>query len=145
MGLLSRYPLGDFSPHGVRELPFSLMLHPAKEGRVVVPRGFQNVVSVDELLEEFVAPRLIVTENGSSEEKSIRGSILSRKPTISLGVVKNEVSGFPIVTYDGEVKNSGVLLGGLLTSSGVDDVSHDVQFLSVSLFPLGDTHIIHDF
>jgi hypothetical protein len=126
MGLLSRYPLGDFSPHGVRELPFSLMLHPAIEGRVVVPRGLQNVVSIDELLEEFVVPRLIVTENGSSEEKSIRGSILSGKPTVSLGVVKNEVSGFPIVTYDGEVEDSGVLLGVLLTSSGVDDVSHDV-------------------
>ena len=126
MGLLSRYPLGDFSTHGVRELPFSLMLHPAIESRVVVPRGLQNVVSIDEVLEEFVVPRLIVTENGSSEEKSIRGSILSGKPTVSLGVVKNEFSGCPIVINDGEVEDSWVLLGVLLTSSGVDDVSHDV-------------------
>jgi hypothetical protein len=73
------------------------------------------------------------------EINSTSRSILSRKPALTLLIKHIQRNRLTTIKVNVERELSGVLLGVLLTSSDVGEVSHVVYFLSLS------TDSIHDF
>jgi hypothetical protein len=62
------------------------------------------------------------------EISSTSGSVISRKPTLTSGVYEVKANSLTAVKSDVKSHDSRVLLGVLLTSSDVGDVSHVVCF-----------------
>jgi hypothetical protein len=100
------------------------VFHPLEGSRLFVPRGCGVEVTVDVVLKKLIIPATVMSYISAVEISSTSGSVISRKPTLTSGVYEVKANSLTALKSNVKSHDSGVLLGVLLTSSDVGDVSH---------------------